>query len=72
MSKAEKPLKNFWDKTTQTDNKLTISNRFCKVLERVREDHNVSEGKAIEGLASGKFSFEETLKQLKKEYHDIS
>ena len=71
MSRIPKPIKSIWDKTTQTDNKLTISNRFATAILKVRENHNVTEGKAIEGLATGEYSFEDTLAQLKKEYHDI-
>lgn len=71
MSNRQLPIKSFWDKTTQTDNKLTISNRLCRAVERVREQHKISEGKAIEGLISGDYNFNEILAQLKKEYHDI-
>lgn len=71
MSRLQTPIKTIWDKTTQTDNKLTVSNRFAATIQKVRETHKVTEGKAIEGLATGLYSFEETLKQLKKEYHDI-
>lgn len=71
MSAAPRQIKPIWDKTTQTDNKLTISNRFAIVVQKVREIHGVTEGKAIEGLATQTYSFEDTLKQLKKEYHDI-
>ncbi len=71
MSRLQKPPKSIWDKTTQTDNKLTISNRFYKVVEKIRENYNVTEGKAIEGLSNGTYNFNQILQQLKKEYHDI-
>jgi hypothetical protein len=72
MSKRPTPIKNIWDKTTQTDNKLTISNRLAKAVEAIRSSHsNVSEGKAIEGLITGEYDFNKILSNLKKEYHDI-
>lgn len=71
MSKRPAPIKSIWEKTTHTDNKLTISNRFAKVIETVRLNHNVSEGKAVEGLVDGTYNFNEILTELKKHYHDI-
>jgi hypothetical protein len=71
MSKRPAPIKNIWDKTTQTDNKLTISNRLFKAVETIRSSHNVSESKAIEGLITGEYDFSKILSNLKKEYHDI-
>lgn len=71
MSKRPAPIKSIWDKTTQTDNKLTISNRLTKVVEEIRTQNNVSEGKAIEGLITGEYDFNKILSNLKKEYHDI-
>lgn len=72
MSKRPTPIKSIWDKTTQTDNKLTISNRLCKVVEKVREQNNsISESKAIEGLITGEYDFNKILSNLKKEYYDI-
>jgi len=70
LDNNQKPT-TIWDKTTQTDNKLTITNRFAAVIQRVRETYNVTEGKAIEGLSNNTYSFEDTLKQLKQKYHDI-
>ena len=40
MSKRPTPIKNIWDKTTQTDNKLTISNRLAKAVEAIRSSHS--------------------------------
>jgi hypothetical protein len=71
MSRKIATIKNIWDKTTQTDNKLTISNRFAKIIETIRENHYISEGKAIEGLIDGTYKYEEVLIELKKHYHDI-
>lgn len=72
MSRLQAPIKPFWDKTTHTDNKLVISNRMSKVIEKIRVDNNnISESKAIEGLILGQYDFEKTLQDLKKHYYDI-
>lgn len=71
MSKRPIPVKNIWDKTTQLDNKPTVSIRTATVVAKVRELHNISEGKAVEGLMNGNYNYNEILELLKNDYRDI-
>lgn len=64
-------IKDFWDKTAPTDNKLIITNRTAVTIQKIREKHNITEGKAVDGLINGTFKYEDVLKELQKDYKGI-